>query len=200
MPDQRGYGASDAPGGSDAYDIDHLTGDLVGLLDALEIERAVFVGHDWGGFVVWAMPTLHPTRTAGVVGVNTPYMPRSPMQPTEMLKLMVGGDPERHYITWFQERGVAVEGLGAGERTPAYVAADGEVVGVLELADPLRDGAAGLAEALGLRGVEEVLLVTGDEDEPASTAAAAAAARGIAAYRQGRSGVKSLQSYHSDIH
>jgi len=113
VPDQRGYGASDAPEGSDAYDIDHLTGDLVGLLDALEIERAIFVGHDWGGFVVWAMPTLHPERTAGVVGVNTPYTARPAMAPMEMAKLLVGGDVEKLYMLWFQERGVAEAVLDA---------------------------------------------------------------------------------------
>src|SRR5689334_22353153 len=63
-PDQRGYGGTDRPPAVGDYDIHHLTGDLVGLLDALGIERAVFVGHDWGGIVVWHMPLLHPTRTA----------------------------------------------------------------------------------------------------------------------------------------
>ena len=38
-----------------AYDIHQLTADLAGLLDALDVERAVFVGHDWGGIV--ACPT-----------------------------------------------------------------------------------------------------------------------------------------------
>ncbi len=107
VPDQRGYGASDAPEGIETYDIDHLTGDLVGLLDALDVERAVFVGHDWGGFVCWAMPMLHPDRTAGVIGVNTPYTPRTPMPPTEMMKMLVGGDLEKMYVLWFQEPGVA---------------------------------------------------------------------------------------------
>jgi pimeloyl-ACP methyl ester carboxylesterase len=107
VPDQRGYGASDAPEGSSAYDIDHLTGDLVHLLDALEIEKAVFVGHDWGGFVAWAMPILHPERTLGVIGVNTPYLARPPIPPTQAMSMMSGGDPEKIYILWFQEPGVA---------------------------------------------------------------------------------------------
>ena len=64
-PDQRGYGDSDRPARSTAYDIHHLTGDLVGLLDALGIERAVFVGHDWGGLVAWMMPLLHPRARRG---------------------------------------------------------------------------------------------------------------------------------------
>jgi len=114
VPDQRGYGASDAPEGVTTYDIDHLTGDLVGLLDVLEIERAVFVGHDWGGFVCWAMPILHPDRTAGVIGVNTPYTARTAMAPMEMAKALVGGDIEKMYMLWFQEPGVA-EGVLDGQ-------------------------------------------------------------------------------------
>src|SRR4051794_27569851 len=46
-PDQRGYGASDAPAAIEQYGLTELTGDLIGLIDALGIERAVWVGHDW---------------------------------------------------------------------------------------------------------------------------------------------------------
>jgi len=72
-PDQRGYGLSDKPEGLDEYHIGKLTGDLAGLLDALELEKAVFCGHDWGGHLVWEMPLLHHERVAGVIGVNTPH-------------------------------------------------------------------------------------------------------------------------------
>lgn len=115
-PDMRGYGASDAPSGIETYDIFHLTGDLVGLLDALEIDQAVFVGHDWGGFVAWAMPILHPERTAGVIGVNTPYLPRGPIAPTKMMEAAAGGHPEKIYILWFQQPGVAEGVLDANPR------------------------------------------------------------------------------------
>jgi pimeloyl-ACP methyl ester carboxylesterase len=107
-PDQRGYGASSRPDSASEYDIFHLTGDLVALLDALAIEQAVFVGHDWGGFVVWQMPLLHRERVAGVAALTTPYVPRLPMLPTEVFR-MLGGDD--HYILWFQEPGVADEAL-----------------------------------------------------------------------------------------
>ena len=65
-PDQRGYGATDRPEPVEAYDMEHLTGDLVGLLDHLKIDKAIFVGHDWGGFIVWQMPLRHIDRVAGV--------------------------------------------------------------------------------------------------------------------------------------
>lgn len=75
VPDLRGYGQSDTPGAVEDYDIAHLTGDLVGLLDALGVEKAVFMGHDWGGLLAWQMPLFHEQRVAGVVGVNTPFLP-----------------------------------------------------------------------------------------------------------------------------
>ena len=50
-PNMRGYGGSSCPHAVEAYTLDELTGDLVALLDALEIEKAIIVGHDWGGFV-----------------------------------------------------------------------------------------------------------------------------------------------------
>jgi pimeloyl-ACP methyl ester carboxylesterase len=103
-PDQRGYGASDRPDAVDAYRIDHLCGDLVGLMDAKGIKKAVFCGHDWGGFIVWMMAILHPERVAGVIGVNTPLNPPTPQPPIAMLKLLRGPD---NYVVKFQEPGVA---------------------------------------------------------------------------------------------
>jgi pimeloyl-ACP methyl ester carboxylesterase len=112
-PDQRGYGGSSAPSSIDDYGLTELTGDLVGLLDALEIDRAVFVGHDWGGFVAWAMPVLHPDRVLGVAGICTPYMPF----PSVAKHLaIVGGEIERQYVAWFQQPGVAEAEMDAHVR------------------------------------------------------------------------------------
>lgn len=107
-PDQRGYGDTERPEAVEEYDIHRLTADLVGLLDALGIERAVFAGHDWGGMIVWTMPLLHPARTAGVIGVNTPYLPRPPAAPVPLLRAMFGDD---YYAVHFQQPGVAEAGL-----------------------------------------------------------------------------------------
>jgi pimeloyl-ACP methyl ester carboxylesterase len=103
-PDQRGYGFTKGPDAIESYDIQHLTGDLVGLLDHLKIDKAVFMGHDWGGFVAWAMPQLHPTRVAGVIGVNTPFLPRAPMDPIALMRAAYGEDM---YIVFFQKPGPA---------------------------------------------------------------------------------------------
>jgi pimeloyl-ACP methyl ester carboxylesterase len=99
-PDQRGYGATERPEPVEAYDIEQLTADLVGLLDHLKIDQAIFVGHDWGGFVVWQMPLRHPGRVAGVVGVNTPHMERAPIDPIAIFRKRFG---DTMYIVQFQD-------------------------------------------------------------------------------------------------
>ncbi len=109
-PDQRGYGRTERPDDVDAYSIIELCKDQVGMLDAKGIEKAVFVGHDWGGFVVWMMPILHPDRVAGVIGVNTPLMPRPPVPPITLLRRMRGED---NYVVAFQAPGVADKALAA---------------------------------------------------------------------------------------
>jgi pimeloyl-ACP methyl ester carboxylesterase len=104
-PDQRGYGDTDAPKPIEAYTQRQLVADIVGMLDALKIDQCVIVGHDWGGAVVWNAAMMAPDRIARVVGVNTPFMARSPMRPTDGMRAMAAGN--FHYILYFQEPGVA---------------------------------------------------------------------------------------------
>ncbi len=103
-PDQRGYGLTKGPEAIEAYDMEHLTADLIGLLDHLGVEKAIFCGHDWGGIVVWQMPLRYPDRTAGVIGLNTPFMARSPADPIEIMRKRLG---EEMYIVHFQKPGEA---------------------------------------------------------------------------------------------
>ena len=103
-PDQRGYGLTVGPSAIEGYDIEALTGDMLGLLDHLGVEKAVFCGHDWGGIVVWQMPLRHPARVAGVIGVNTPFMPRAPADPIAIMRRRFGEDM---YIVNFQKPGEA---------------------------------------------------------------------------------------------
>src|SRR6201985_2571907 len=85
-PDQRGYGATDRPEPVEAYDLEHLSRALVGLLAHLHIDKAIFGGRDWGGFVVWQMALRRRNRVAGVVGVNTPHFDRAPSDPIELMR------------------------------------------------------------------------------------------------------------------
>jgi pimeloyl-ACP methyl ester carboxylesterase len=103
-PDQRGYGRSSRPEKVEAYDMAHLTGDLAGMLDAFGIPDAVFAGHDWGGLVVWQMPIYQQKRVRGVIGVNTPFFPRAPIDPIMGMRAMRG---ENNYVVFFQKPGIA---------------------------------------------------------------------------------------------
>jgi pimeloyl-ACP methyl ester carboxylesterase len=102
-PDLPGYGRSDKP--DVTYDSEWVNACLLGLVDALGHERAVIAGHDWGGLLVWTMVRRYPGRIAGVIGVNTPDLPRSPMPPVQVLRQIFVDQPI--YIIQFQEPGVA---------------------------------------------------------------------------------------------
>jgi pimeloyl-ACP methyl ester carboxylesterase len=112
-PDMRGYGGSSAPSQIEAYDVVSLCGDLCGLLDALDAESAVFVGHDWGASVVWQLAVLEPERVRAVAGLSVPFVPRAPAPPIPIMRRHLGED---FYIVWFQEPGVADEALARDVR------------------------------------------------------------------------------------
>ncbi len=112
-PDLRGFGDSSAPEAVEAYDIDQLTGDLVGLLDALEIDTATVIGHDWGSDLAWKFALIEPQRVSAVVGISVPYVPRAPAAPTTLMREHIGED---FYIVWIQETGAAEVALSADVR------------------------------------------------------------------------------------
>lgn len=110
-PDQRGYGGSSRPEEIAAYDIASLTGDLVGLLDDVGAQRAIWIGHDWGAPVVYSAAQLHPDRVAAVAGLSVPPVPRSQVPPTEAFRALFGEN--FFYMLYFQEPGVADAELAA---------------------------------------------------------------------------------------
>ncbi|MGH1492298.1 MAG: alpha/beta fold hydrolase [Acidimicrobiales bacterium] len=68
-PDTRGFGDSDKPDGP--YDRAMLAADMVGVLDAFDIERAAVVGHDWGGIIGFKMAIDYPERTTKLALLDT---------------------------------------------------------------------------------------------------------------------------------
>lgn len=69
-PDLRGYGRTSRPGSVADYRLDLLVGDVVALLDALDLPRAYICGHDWGGVLAFAVAERHPARVAGLIALN----------------------------------------------------------------------------------------------------------------------------------
>lgn len=112
-PDQRGYGRSTAPADVDAYRVDHLSNDVLGLLDTVGADDAIVVGHDWGALLVWDLAQLHPQRIRAVVAASVPHTPW-PAPPTEVFKQQFGD--KFFYILYFQPVGPAESELGADVR------------------------------------------------------------------------------------
>jgi pimeloyl-ACP methyl ester carboxylesterase len=102
-PEQRGYGDSDAPADPLTYSVKNLVADLVGLLDSLELERAVFVGHDWGSMPAWYAGAYAPQRVAGAASLCTPYFTPGEVDLIEAYNETRGPN---HYMATFQEPGV----------------------------------------------------------------------------------------------
>jgi pimeloyl-ACP methyl ester carboxylesterase len=75
-PDLRGYGQTDRPEALEAYDIFQLTGDIVGLAQALGDDRSVIVGHDWGAWIAPCAAMLRPDLFRAVALLSVPFVPR----------------------------------------------------------------------------------------------------------------------------
>jgi pimeloyl-ACP methyl ester carboxylesterase len=131
-PDQRGYGRTGEPSGlpgepsQDLYTMLHLTGDVIGLIDALGAEQAVVAGHDWGAPVAWNTALLRPDRIRGVIGMSVPYIPQGSSPPIETLRAVYS---DGFYICYFQQPGVADAELSQDPRATfrrLLVAASGD--------------------------------------------------------------------------
>jgi pimeloyl-ACP methyl ester carboxylesterase len=105
VPNQRGYGHSSCPSQVTDYDIAHLTGDLVGLLDHYGYADATFVGHDWGATVVWGLAQLHPERVSELVALSVPYQERGDQPWIEWMEAAFG--PDFYFVHFNRQPGVA---------------------------------------------------------------------------------------------
>ncbi|WJX79792.1 hypothetical protein P8452_62875 [Trifolium repens] len=106
-PDLRGYGDTDAPSSASSYTPLHIVGDLVGLLDALAVDRVFLVGHDWGAAMAWYFCLLKPDRVKALVNMSVVFRSRNPSRkPVQTMRAMMGDD---YYMCRFQKPGEAEE-------------------------------------------------------------------------------------------
>ncbi|MEU8775880.1 alpha/beta hydrolase [Streptomyces sp. NPDC048606] len=73
-PDQRGYSDGARPAEVEAYRLEHLAADALGVLDALGITSAHVVGHDWGAAVAWYLAAHHPDRVRTLTALAIPHL------------------------------------------------------------------------------------------------------------------------------
>jgi len=97
-PDQRGFGRSDRPEGVAAYSLQNAVADLVGILDALGIDAADIVAHDWGAAVAWLAAATHPSRVRRLVVLSVPH----PLAPFTLRQREMAW-----YMLFFQFEGIA---------------------------------------------------------------------------------------------
>ena len=71
--DQRGYNKSDQPEGVENYTLDKLVGDVRAVVEHFQRDKAVIVGHDWGGMVAWSFAMSHPEMTDRLIILNLPH-------------------------------------------------------------------------------------------------------------------------------
>jgi pimeloyl-ACP methyl ester carboxylesterase len=73
VPDLRGRGRSERPGRVEAYALPELVTDATGILDALGVDRAHVVGHDWGAALAWSIAALAPQRVDRLVVMSVGF-------------------------------------------------------------------------------------------------------------------------------
>jgi pimeloyl-ACP methyl ester carboxylesterase len=99
-PDLRGFGETDKPERVEDYKMRTLVGDAVGLLDALGVDRAAVVGHDWGAALAWMVATFAPDRVSRLVAVSVGH-------PVSFADGDLDQKQRSWYMLWFQFPGVA---------------------------------------------------------------------------------------------
>jgi pimeloyl-ACP methyl ester carboxylesterase len=72
--DQRGYNLSDKPAGVENYDMRLLVGDVAAVLRHFKREKAIIVGHDWGGAVAWTFAGAMPEKVDKLIILNLPHL------------------------------------------------------------------------------------------------------------------------------
>lgn len=89
-PNQRGYDGSVRDG---SYATADLAADVVAMLDALGVDAATVVGHDWGGGVAWTMAHLYPHRVDRLIAMNCP--------PPLVLSHELLTNPTQFFKSWY---------------------------------------------------------------------------------------------------
>jgi pimeloyl-ACP methyl ester carboxylesterase len=126
-PDLRGFGQSDRPLGVEEYRLERLIGDVVGLLDQLDVGQARVVGHDWGAFLAWALASFVPARVRQLVALSVSH-PATVFGPVEQYE-------KSWYMLLFQHEGLAEDVL----RRDDWRLARGWMAGAPDLAAYLED-------------------------------------------------------------
>jgi pimeloyl-ACP methyl ester carboxylesterase len=101
--DLRGYNLSDQPKGVENYTLEKLVGDVQAVVKQFKQDKAVIVGHDWGGAIAWGFAMTHPEMTDRLIILNLPH-------PRGMLRELANNPQQQKnsaYARFFQEADAA---------------------------------------------------------------------------------------------
>lgn len=105
VPDLRGFGDSDRPAEVEHYPMRALVADVLGIADALGIDRFALAGHDWGASLGWAVTLASPRVTR--------YAAFSVGHPAAFATAGFRQKAMSWYMLWFQFPGVAEQVMPA---------------------------------------------------------------------------------------
>jgi len=71
--DMRGYNKSDQPTGVENYATPKLVADIDAVVKHFKRDKAIIVGHDWGGIVAWTYAMTFPDKTDKLIILNLPH-------------------------------------------------------------------------------------------------------------------------------
>lgn len=125
--DLRGYNLSDKPAGEENYDMRLLIEDVAAVIRHLGRQRAIVMGHDWGGAISWQFAFHHPEMLERLVILNLPH-------PNGLFRELAGNAAQQEasaYARRFQQpdshKSLTAEGLSRWvtdvEARPKYVEA-----------------------------------------------------------------------------
>jgi epoxide hydrolase 4 len=125
--DQRGYNLSDKPAGAENYDMRLLVGDVIAVIKHLGQQKAVVVGHDWGGMVAWQLAMNAPEAVDRLIILNLPH-PRGLLRElTHNPEQQKNSAYARRFQTDGAEKTLTAEGLAGwvkdAEAKPKYIEA-----------------------------------------------------------------------------
>lgn len=97
-PNLRGYSSGARPQAREAYQLHHLTADVVAMADALGRDQFHLLGHDWGASLSWSVGATHPDRLLSLTALSVPHL--------QAFAEAVNHDPDQHrrsrYMRLFQ--------------------------------------------------------------------------------------------------
>jgi pimeloyl-ACP methyl ester carboxylesterase len=117
--DMRGYGRSSAPEDLAGYTAFHTIGDLIGLLDALELPDVTVVGHDFGAGAAWYACMLRPDRFNAVFAISVPFIP--PGAPSIFAAMEKAGQRDRFYMFRQREPQAEADWADAAVSYPSFL-------------------------------------------------------------------------------